>query len=217
MKRCVLAALAALTLLVPWLSRPAVAAEMTEPQARKALADFFTARPYYPVPVACLKIAPGQYKNRGYAFTVDTSACLDAEPGKPDSWRVDAATGEVFVRNAAGKYQVPVCDDRLLSADAAEALVVALPEVRKEMRAHKNAFLMLEGHPERADTASDPAGAFYDFYFGHDMGTHTTRLWGFRVNALTREILVADPVSGEDLTLEAWRGTLDEDHAPHQK
>jgi hypothetical protein len=181
---------------------------MSRDQAAKALTDYFTARPYYPVPVACLKTTPGQYKNRGFAFTVDASACLDADGGKADAWRVDAVTGEVFVQNAAGKYQAPAVDARLVSADGAEALILALPEVRKEMQAHQNAFLMLEGHPDRADLAARPAEAFYDFYFGHDMGTHTTRLWGFRVNALTREILVADPVSGEDLTLEAWRGTL---------
>jgi hypothetical protein len=210
MKRCVLAALAALALAFPW-SPQTAAAEMTQAQAKKTLAAYFMARPYYPVPAACLKIAPGQYKNRGYAFAVDPSACLDAEPGKPDSWRVDAATGEVFVRNEAGKYLVPVCDDRLLSADAAEALVLALPEVQREMKARNNAFLMLEGHPERAALASNPAGAFYDFYFGHDMGTHAVRLWGFRVNALTREILVSDPVEGTDVSLEAWRGTLADD------
>jgi len=206
MKRCVLTAAAALALVFPCL--PQAAAEMTQAQAKKSLESYFMARPYYPVSAACLKIAPGQYKNRGYAFAVDATDCLDEEGGKADSWRVDAVTGEVFVQNAKGKYQAPGVDSRLLSADAAEALILALPEVQNEMKAHKNAFLMLEGHPDRDILATTPAEAFYDFYFGHDMGTHTTRLWGFRVNALSREILVADPVEGTDVSLEAWRRTL---------
>ena len=208
MKRFVLAAVAAVYLIHPQLAQTAVAQEMTAAQAAKVLTDFFTARPYYPVPAACLKLAPGQYKNRGYTIAVDSSACLDAEPGKPDSWRVDAVTGEVFVQNAAGKYQAPAVDARLVSADGAEALVLALPEVQKEMKAHKNAFLMLEEHPDREALAANPAEAFYDFYFGHDMGDHTTRLWTFRVNALSREILAVDPVEGTDVSLEAWRKTL---------
>jgi|GEM_PF-3589535 len=200
-----------------WRPSGGLAAEMTQDQAAKALTDFFVAKPYYPISAACLKITPGEYRNRGFAFTVDAADCLDEEGVTADSWRVDAVTGEVFVQNAKGKYQAPVVDARLVSADAAEALVLALPEVQQEMKAHKNAFLMLEGHPDRETLAANPAEAFYDFYFGHDMGDHTTRLWTFRVNALSREMLVTDPVEGTDVSLEAWRKTLEEDGAPGQK
>lgn len=194
-----------------------MAAEMDQGRAEKALREYFAAKAFYPVPVACLKIMPGEYRNRGFVFTVDAAGCLDGEGGEEDLWRVDAVTGEVFVQNAKGKYQAPVVDARLVSADAAEALVLALPEVQKEMRAHGNAFLMLEGSPGRETLAANPAGAFYDFYFGQDMGDHTTRLWTFRVNALSREMLVTEPVEGTNVSLEAWRKTLEEDRAPGQK
>jgi hypothetical protein len=95
-----------LVFLVPWLLAPATGrAALSEAQARQLLVAWIEAdRP--DLGHGCLRVAASQYVNGGYTVALDASACVGA-PLAGKRWRIDAATTEVFVENAQGKYVLP--------------------------------------------------------------------------------------------------------------
>jgi eukaryotic-like serine/threonine-protein kinase len=65
--------------------------------------DYYDARP------DCLRAGAVQYRNEGYSVEIRTRSCPDGPPPNTllGSWRVDAYSGEIFVRNERGRYVDP--------------------------------------------------------------------------------------------------------------
>jgi len=67
-------------------------------------------------------------------------------------------------------------------------------------------IMRLDGLPDAK--SSDEFAKYYQIYVGEDLGDHVTRWHSFYVNAAMDKIMVEDVVSGELISLEAWRKTL---------
>lgn len=63
---------------------------------------------YYDVPPDCIQTGSVRYVNVGYTIQIVTDACGAVDsPRSLGYWRVDALTGETFVRNASGRFVSP--------------------------------------------------------------------------------------------------------------
>ena len=81
------------------------AAEMSEEQAVGSLVAFVGSHAAYGIPAGCLRPKTIEYRNAGYMVDLFGDACPGAAPGALlGRWRVDARTGEAFVRNEKGKF-----------------------------------------------------------------------------------------------------------------
>jgi len=67
-------------------------------------------------------------------------------------------------------------------------------------------IMRLDGTPD--ETSNDEFARNYQIYVGEDLGDHTSRWYSFYVNKDMDEIKVEDVVSGELISLAAWRKTL---------
>ncbi|MEI6603322.1 MAG: PT domain-containing protein [Clostridia bacterium] len=67
-------------------------------------------------------------------------------------------------------------------------------------------IMRLDGTPD--ETSSDEFAKYFQIYVGEDLGDHVTRWYSFYVNATMDKIMVEDVVSGELISLAAWRKTL---------
>jgi hypothetical protein len=120
-------------------------------------------------------------------------------------WTVDrfqAVASAVRKIAAEAKEKAPA-QEQLLTAEKAEQLVWALPEV-KEMAAQISrqgakpfTRVELEG--------GGPSSSAYTIYFGEDHKTHTVRRETFIVDRKTGNVSVYDVVADKNLSLAEWR------------
>ncbi len=78
-------------------------------EASARLLAFIRSRDYYDLQPGCLTTGSPIFRNVGYTITVITRRCEEqSEEGRiVGNWRVDAKSGEIFVRNRSARYVRP--------------------------------------------------------------------------------------------------------------
>jgi len=89
--------------------RPEAALKVSEGEATEILRNWIVSRKFYPADSACIQVRSLGFKNAGYTAEAVSGGCNPATPSGSvvGKWRIDAATGEVFVQNARGRYVSP--------------------------------------------------------------------------------------------------------------
>jgi hypothetical protein len=172
-------------------------------EAESILLSWLESHPSYSTPGTCLSPKAIEYRNFGYRIDVVAAGCPGGSPDGPlGMWRVDGNTGEVYVRDAAGKYVRP----RSADGKAAWPLIrekheINVDEVRESWRLEWRKHPTPVCSPEQEDWRICPC---WGFAFGEQGELDLVRVRGGEPEDRLHLSPLFEEAPGEGAVLRRW-------------